>query len=186
MNTREALDQIVPLLGDELVIHTTGFICRDSCAAADRPGNFYMIGSMGLAPSIGLGLAMSRPQRRIVVFDGDGALLMAMGTLAMVARENPKNFYHLVFDNEAYASTGHQPTHSRHVDLDKIALASGYAHVLRADKPEQLKAGFLNLVSKPGPGFLLIKCINRSPQPGARIVHEPSMITRRVREAVGT
>lgn len=186
MDTREAIGAIVPLLGDSIAIHTTGFICRDSCAVQDRPGNFYMIGSMGLAPSIGLGVAMSTPGRRVVVLDGDGALLMGLGTLAMVAKENPANFYHLVFDNEAYASTGHQRTHSSVVDLSKIALASGYRRVERVERLDQVAKAYQDLISQPGPAFLLIKCPDRSSGAGPRIPHEPPEMTRRVREAIGT
>lgn len=182
MTTREALQAILPHLRDEIVIHTTGYICRESCAIDDRPGNFYMIGSMGLAPAIGLGLARARPNRRIVVFDGDGALLMGLGTLAMVATTQPANFYHLVFDNGAYASTGYQPTHAQQVELDAIARASGYPRASRVNSVSALGPAVEALFRDPGPALLLVKCVDTPTTPAPRIPHEPPAITRRVRE----
>lgn len=183
MTTREALAQLIPQLTDEVVIHTTGYLCRDSCAVQDRPGNFYMIGSMGLASAIGLGIAVTRPSRRVVVFDGDGALLMGLGTLAMAAAMRPANFYHLVFDNEAYASTGRQPTHSREVALDAIAKAAGYRTVRRVAASADVVEAYRALAAEPGPGFLLIKCVSDAATPSPRIPHEPPVITRRVMAA---
>ena len=180
MTTREALAAIIPQLTDELVVHTTGYICRESCAIQDRPGNFYMIGSMGIAPAIGLGLARARPGRRVVVFDGDGALLMGMGTLAMTALWQPANFYHLVFDNGAYASTGHQPTHSRAVALDAVARACGYRRVARVEAGGEVASAFRALVAEPGPAFLLVKCVDQPATPAPRVPHEPPVITQRV------
>ena len=180
MTTSDALTRIIPRLTDELVIHTTGHICRDSCAIQDRPGNFYMIGSMGLAPAIALGLARARPQRRVVVFDGDGALLMGLGTLAMVATERPENFYHIVFDNEAYASTGYQPTHARQVALDEIARASGYPRGARATTLEALESALSSWFDEPGPALLLVKCQDRPATTSPRIPHTPAAITQRL------
>lgn len=185
MTVREAVTVVARALTDELVVGTTGFISRDACAANDRPGNFYMIGSMGLAPAIGLGLAAARPSRRVVVFDGDGALLMALGTLAMVAQQRPRNFYHLVFDNEVYASTGHQPTHSRDVALDAVAKASGYPRVTRVDSLPALTVTLTPWLAEPGPAFLLVKCAQDAAKPSGRIPHDPPVITQRVRQAAG-
>ena len=183
MTTPEALGRIVPQLTDELVVHTTGYVCRDSCALQDRPENFYMIGSMGLAASIGLGLAQARPSRQVVVFDGDGALLMGLGTLAMASTMGLANFYHVVFDNEAYASTGHQPTHSRVVALDALVRASGYRWVALADSPAAVTEQFRAMRAETGPAFLLVKCVDRAGIPSPRIPHEPPAITRRLMKA---
>ena len=104
----------VAALGTEPVVHANGYICRESFAVKDRPENFYMIGSMGLASSIGLGVALARPARPTVVFDGDGNLLMSLGILPMVGggpvmgRGRPANLSHVVFDNGVYGSTGGQ------------------------------------------------------------------------------
>jgi thiamine pyrophosphate-dependent acetolactate synthase large subunit-like protein len=125
MKLAEALGVVIPLLQDELVVHANGFISRESFNLEDRLGNFYMIGSMGLASSIGLGVAMNRPERRVVVFDGDGNVLMNMGSLALIGATQPQNFVHIVFDNEAYGSTGNQRSISAQVALEDIARSSG-------------------------------------------------------------
>src|SRR5256712_12386884 len=100
ISRRAALAVAINELGDEPVIHANGYVCRESFATDDRPQNFYMIGSMGLASAIGLGLALVRPARPCVIFDGDGNLLMSLGTLAMVGSLGPRGFLHVVFDHE--------------------------------------------------------------------------------------
>src|SRR5436309_9853453 len=106
MRQDEALRALQPLLGDAVVVHANGYIARSSFNVEDRPGNFYMIGSMGLASSIGLGVALSRPDRRVVIYDGDGNLLMNLGATAVIAAKRPANLIHVCFDNGVYASTG--------------------------------------------------------------------------------
>ena len=85
-----------------------------------------MIGSMGLASSIGLGVAINRPEQKTIIIDGDGNVLMSMGTLAMIAAAAPKNLLHIVIDNEAYESTGSQRSLSKSISLEKVALSAGY------------------------------------------------------------
>mgnify|MGYP000675218840 FL=1 len=102
MKGAEAFQELIPLIRDEPVVHANGFICRESFAQKDREANFYMIGSMGLASSIGLGVALCKPDKKVIIIDGDGNVLMAMGTLAMIAAEAPKNLIHVVIDNEVY------------------------------------------------------------------------------------
>ena len=183
MTVREAVAIVTRALTNELVVCTTGYISRDACGAHDRPGNFYMIGSMGLAPAIGLGLAVTQPSRRVVVFDGDGALLMALGTLAMTTQLKPANFYHLVFDNGAYASTGNQPTPAREVALDVVAKAAGYPRAARVEDDRALASTLKTWWSEPGPAFLLVQCARDAAAPSGRILHEPPAITRRVMAA---
>src|SRR5262249_278907 len=113
-------------LDGEPVIHANGYICRESCAIDDRPQNFYMIGSMGMASAIGLGLALARPASACRRFDGDGSRVMRLGTVGMVGRLGPRNFVHLVFDNEVYGSTGGQRSPSREVRLDRLARDAAY------------------------------------------------------------
>ncbi len=108
MKGTEAFQELLPLLKDEPVVHANGYICRESFQLQDREANFYMIGSMGLASSIGLGVALCRPDKKVIIFDGDGNVLMSMGTLAMIAATAPKNLVHIVFDNQVYESTGSQ------------------------------------------------------------------------------
>ena len=113
-----AIQKILEHVGaNDLVLSTTGMISREVFVSGDRPGNFYMIGSMGLLSSFGLGLALLAPERRVFVLEGDGSALMSLGTLPLVASEGPSNLVHVVLDNEAYESTGAQPSISSSFDL---------------------------------------------------------------------
>lgn len=186
MKLAEALAIVIPLLRDELVVHANGFISREAFNLHDRPENFYMIGSMGLASSIALGVALNRPDRRVVVFDGDGNVLMNLGSLALIGASQPRNLVHIVFDNEAYGSTGNQRTISHQVSLDDIARASGYVMVQRASTAEALQTAARTLLTQPGPSFLLVKIEpDWEERKIGRITHEPTDITRRFRVAVG-
>ena len=108
MTTKSAIQILLPLLSDEILICTTGYVSRDVCAINDRPQNFYMIGSMGLAPAIGLGITSASPGKKVVIFDGDGALLMGLGVLPMVGSSKPGYFFHVVFDNIAHPPNRHK------------------------------------------------------------------------------
>jgi phosphonopyruvate decarboxylase len=180
-----AIAAAVKALGDELVVHANGYPARESCAIADRPQNFYMIGSMGLAAPIGLGLALARPRRRTVVFDGDGNLLMGLGVLANVAASAPENFVHCVFDNEVYGSTGNQRSASGQVSLDRLAAAAGYRSVVAVCGPEEVTGALRAMLGSAGPHFLLVKV---TPEEGdvPRIPHTPEALRDRFRSAVGS
>ncbi|WP_407454002.1 sulfopyruvate decarboxylase subunit beta [Methanobrevibacter sp.] len=126
MARREAIRDIMEYIDDELVICNIGFPSRELYDIDDRDENFYMIGSMGLASSIGLGLALSRPDKDVVVIDGDGSLLMNMGSLVTVFANNPRNLTWIVIDNGAYGSTGNQDTYAKVLDLVDIARGVGF------------------------------------------------------------
>ena len=115
------------------VLSTTGMISREVFVTDDRPGNFYMIGSMGLLSSFGLGLAIMSPQQRVLVLEGDGSSLMSLGNMPIIATERPGNLIHVILDNEAYESTGSQPSISSKVDLAQIGKSCGYAHAVRVE-----------------------------------------------------
>src|SRR5262249_27354263 len=159
---------------DALVIACNGMIGRELFTHRDAPSQFYMIGSMGLAASIGLGLALVQPERRVVVLDGDGNVLMGMGALASVAAAAPENFYHVVFDHAAHGSTGDQRTVSDRVPLDAIARAAGYRRTERVSRPDASTLGdaIARLFEAEGPAMLLVE-VERGNQPGIGRV-EPS------------
>ena len=180
MKLAEAVEILRPELEGAAVILANGYISRAGFALADQPGNFYMIGSMGLASSIGLGLALARPECRVVVLDGDGNLLMNLGELATAAAHRPPNFHHVVFDNGAYASTGNQPTLSRAVDLAAVARGAGYAHAERAADAEALRQT-LSWLFAPGPNLLLVEIEREEGTPFGRVGIEPHVIAERVR-----
>ncbi|AEB10093.1 phosphonopyruvate decarboxylase [Desulfobacca acetoxidans] len=145
------------LRGDELLISTTGKISRELYNTKDAGNNFYMVGSMGCASAIGLGLALAQPQRRVVVLDGDGACLMKMGNLSTIGHYRPANLIHLVLDNEAYDSTGGQASNSATASLSGVAKEAGYRTAQQVSDPEALTERLQTILGQPGPHFLLIK-----------------------------
>lgn len=151
---REAFLRIIqqsslPETGD-LVIATTGYTGRELYALEDRPNQFYMVGSMGCASSFALGVALTHPDRRVVVVDGDGAVLMRMGALAVLGTQKPANLIHIVLDNGSYESTGNQATVSPWVDLCAVARACGYDRVMELSDPEELEQV---LAERDRPGY---------------------------------
>ena len=179
MNGTEAVDAVMSLVENEPVVHANGYICRESFRSGDRDANFYMIGSMGLASSIGLGVALSQPEKKVVVLDGDGNVLMSMGTLAMISAAAPKNFVHVVIDNEVYESTGSQKTLSNSIQLEEVARSAGYKIVKKTSDIKTLKQSFGELLNSEGPSFLLVKVSpSFDPQTG-RVIHSPVEIKQR-------
>lgn len=135
----EALSALsAALRDDDLVIATTGRTGRELLAIEDRPGSFPMAGSMGCASALGLGLALAVPGRRVIVLDGDGALLMKLGSCATIGARGPGSLLHLLLDNGCYASTGGQPSASPGVCLPSVAAACGYRRALHLSSSEQL------------------------------------------------
>jgi thiamine pyrophosphate-dependent acetolactate synthase large subunit-like protein len=172
-------------LEDELLVVANGYPSREACAVADRPENFYMIGSMGLAAAIGLGLTVARPDRAVVVFDGDGNLLMGLGVLGSVAALAPARFVHCVFDNEAYGSTGNQVSAARHLRLDRLAAAAGYRSVVAVDEAPALAAAFRRARAADGPHFILVK-VTTEEADVPRVRMEPEALRDRFRAAVAS
>jgi thiamine pyrophosphate-dependent acetolactate synthase large subunit-like protein len=181
MYLRAAAELVLPHVTDAAVIFANGYISRAGHALGDRPGHFYMIGSMGLAAAIGLGIAIGQPRRRVVVLDGDGNVLMNLGELATAAALRPANFHHVVFDNGVYASTGNQPTLSDTIDLAAVARAAGYAHAARVENAPELQAALPRFFATPGPGFLLVKIDREEGTPFGRVAIEPSVMAARLR-----
>jgi phosphonopyruvate decarboxylase len=122
----------------DALLATTGFTGRALYAVDDRANQFYMVGSMGCVSSLGLGLATVRPDRRVIVLDGDGALLMRMGSLATNGYHLPANLVHLVLDNGCHDSTGSQRTVSSCVEMVQLASACGYPRSVRISTLEEL------------------------------------------------
>ena len=169
---------------DELVISTTGMISREFFVTQDRPGNFYMLGSMGLASSFGLGLALLNPNQRVVVIEGDGSTLMSMGTLALIASEAPSNFLHIILDNESYESTGAQPSITGQIDLAEIAASCGYRHAERVEGAEQLARALTNGEGNNGPRLILAKVGIAPVKNIPRVTHTPVEMRDRFHGAV--
>ena len=153
---------------DALLICNIGYPSRELFSVRDRPENFYMLGSMGLASSIGLGLALARPEKRVMVLDGDGSLLMNLGSLASIAHHAPDNYLLVILDNCCYGSTGSQPTCTRlGTDLAAVARAAGVRRVRRAEGREELAEALLEqgvVVAGVEAGNAHVPIISLSPQ----------------------
>lgn len=125
LKRKDALENIIKNIDDELVIANIGFPSRELYDIQDRDETFYMIGSMGLVSSIGLGLAL-RTDKKVVIIDGDGAFLMNLGSIVTTIKQNPKNLTWIVINNGAYGSTGNQETYAKDMDLIEIARSVGF------------------------------------------------------------
>ena len=184
-NRAQALARIIDASPERgsVVIATTGFSGRELYAAGDRANQLYMVGSMGCASSLGLGLALARPDLHVIVIDGDGAGLMRMGNLATVGAYAGGNLSHVLLDNEAHDSTGAQATVSAGIDFAAIAQACGYAVAARAAHLDDLSA-FLTRPRGDGPRFVHMKIttgtIDKLPRPAIT----PAAVLERLLEQI--
>ena len=180
----EASQYLVGRLKDEVVITSLGNEKYDLRACGERERNFYNWNAMGLAPSIGLGLAMARPDLKVIVYDGDGSLLMNLGALATVAMIEPKNLIHIVWDNRSYAMTGGQPTATAYrTDLAAIARAAGYPKVESIDALAAFKGAIDRALAEPGPWF--IHCLTLVKPVVSGGLPSPTAIKHRFMDAIG-
>jgi len=164
MTRLDATRALVALAGDEPIVASLGHPAYDLFAAGDRPANFYTWGSMGLASSMGLGLAMAQPGRRVFVLDGDGSLLMNLGSLATIGWERPANLVLVVWDNESYATTGGQDTATKHgADLAATARALGIAAAVTVRTPAELDRAVSEAAREPGPWVIVAKVSESTP-----------------------
>jgi len=160
MIRKQAIGIISSEIENNVIVAANGYISRDLFDVNDKHKNFYMIGSMGLSSSIALGVAIKNPKKRIFVFDGDGNILMNLGSLTTIGSLKPKNLIHVVFDNEIHESTGGQPTQTQYVSIKKLAKSANYK-VFQASTQNRLKK-ILNQIKKmPGPIMIVMK-IQRS------------------------
>ena len=177
MNRRSSIEIICKEIKNEIIISANGFLSRDLFNTFEKSSNFYMLGSMGLASSIGLGLAIKNPKKKIFVFDGDGNILMNLGSLTTIGNLKPKNLIHIIFDNNSHESTGGQPTSSNDIHIEKIAKVVGYKIFKIRNKKE-----LINIIKKiknmSGPIMILIK-IEKNQKIGGRITIEPIEIKKR-------
>jgi len=117
---------------------------------------------MGCATSIANGIAISKEHKKVVIFDGDGAVLMQMGSLATVGHYHAKNLYHIIFDNNSYDSTGGQPTTANSVDFEKIAIGCSYQSAVTVKTKAELINAASNLRNVEGPHMIIVKVKNGS------------------------
>jgi phosphonopyruvate decarboxylase len=154
----EALETVLQSLdGNEAIIGTTGKTGRELFTIADRPNHLYVVGGMGTASAIGLGICLARPTQPVVVIDGDGAALMKLGSLATIGYHQPTNLLHIVLDNESHDSTGGQVTSSPVVDFAQLAAAANYRNAISLESRADLADAIKRLRREPGPTLLHVK-----------------------------
>jgi len=155
MSRENAIKTVIETLGeDDIVVSTTGMISRElfelrEARGEDHKKDFLTVGSMGHASQIALGIALEKPSRKVYCFDGDGAMLMHLGGIAIIGDMAPKNYRHILFNNGAHDSVGGQRTVGLSVDFCKIALASGYKKAISVDNEEDLRKALLEIDEGP-------------------------------------
>lgn len=163
MTREEAIQTVAAALGEkDCIVSTTGMISRElfEYRAAMNQGHerdFLTVGSMGHASQIALGIAMAKTDRKVWCFDGDGAAIMHMGSMAIVANKAPKNYVHVVFNNGAHDSVGGQPTVGLKIDLPAVAKAVGYKATYSVDSKAELESVLAKVNSFESPALLEIK-----------------------------
>ena len=168
----------------DLVLTTIGMISRAVFAGHDRPGNFYMIGSMGLVSSLGLGLALILHSRRVFVLEGDGSALMSLGTLSLIGAECPDNLIHIILDNESYESTGGQVSISSKIDLADVGRSCGYQQAIEIRELDTLDAALANCRAGEGPFLFLVKVAMAQDQEIQRVSRSPVDLRDRFRSFI--
>jgi len=166
----EVLKIILDALGkSSIIVSTTGKTSREIFEIRSKNNeahnqDFLTVGSMGHCSSIALGIALSKPNREVIAIDGDGAMLMHLGSLATISSLKPSNFKHVLLNNEVHESVGGQETAAKYVDLSEVSLAIGYNNVFRAKTKGEIKNSITELLNCTGPSLLEIKI-----KPGSRV-----------------
>ena len=179
----EAIESLASVLDDEIVVSNIGIPSKELYHAGDRPLNFYMLGSMGLASAIGLGLAMAQ-HRQVLVIDGDGSLLMNPNVLTQIAALQPSNLTVVAVNNGAYGSTGNQETLACGcIDLELMARGHGLQYTAKAHTGEELVAAYKKFKDEIGPGLIdmVVRPVN---EPVGEIPFSPVEIKERFMEAI--
>src|SRR5262245_20870898 len=162
MRRQEAIAALVAERGDAITITTEQAIGAWRAAVPEAPNaipdHLDIVGCMGSASTIGLGIALARPERRVIVVDGDGSLLMQLGSLVTIAGAAPANLYHLVFENGVYETSGSQPLPAEgRFDLAQMARAAGYAHVAQFDDGAQFRQELGSVLKQRVPVFVSVR-----------------------------
>jgi phosphonopyruvate decarboxylase len=161
LNREDAIKCLLKYMGPhEPIVSTTGFTSRELYEVREKMNaggrDFLCVGSMGHASSIAMGIALAKPSKKVYCFDGDGAVLMHMGSLAVVGNSTMDNFIHIVFNNGAHESVGGQPTVSQKIDISKIAKACGYKEAFKVSTEAEIKSAIEKCHSTHGPTMIEI------------------------------
>ena len=166
LSREEAIQTVAAALSEkDCIVSTTGMISRElfeyrTAMNQGHERDFLTVGSMGHASQIALGIALEKQDRKVWCFDGDGASIMHMGSMAIVAQKAPKNYIHVVFNNGAHDSVGGQPTVGLQIDLPAIAMAVGYKHVYACNTKDYL-IELLDTIKKEEGPILLQVCVKK-------------------------
>ncbi len=184
LERRRVVKRILSERGDALVITGIGNAAQDTAAAGDHDNNFYLFGIMGGAAMVALGLALAQPKRRVLVITGDGEMLAGIGSLATIGVQQPANLAIVVIDNQAYAATGGQDTHTgQGVDLAGIAAASGFRDSTTIYGQKELEAALPAIHHRPGPYFAVVK-VHAKPTPRVVLPNDGTWTKHRFRGAL--
>jgi sulfopyruvate decarboxylase subunit beta len=184
MNRFELLNNLQPVLKDHFVICNIGLPSQELYKIDDRPNYFYMLGSMGLSSSIGLGLSLSI-DKKIISLDGDGSVLMNMSTLATIGNRAPNNYTLLIIDNGSYGSTGDQKTFTNEkTSLKNVTLGAGCENVIECSGEETPKI-LQDATNNNDKSFVIISKINPGNIPIKPIPLNPITIRDRFRKKIG-
>ena len=157
MHRFDAIELVLRLAGDRPIVGNLGPTSDELWHAGHRDRNFYTYGNMGLVSSIGLGMALATDEQ-IICMDGDGSLLMNLGSLASIGRERPRNLIVLVYDNEEWGQTGHQMSHTgTGTSLEAAALACGISSTTTVSDLEELEGAMTTALETDGPHFIVAK-----------------------------
>ena len=157
MRRPDGIRALLDRVDDEPIIANLGSATFDLYHAEQRDANFYTWGAMGMVSSVGLGVALAAPEKKVYVLDGDGSLLMNLGSLGTIARQSPANLVHIVFDNQQWAETGGQPTHTAaKTDLAEVARGSGIEHVAKVATLEAFEDALDKAIAEDGPWCIVV------------------------------
>ena len=169
MSREESLEIILNQLpNNNIIVSTTGKTSREIYEIREKTGephfkDFLTVGSMGHCSSIALGIAIAKPDREVICIDGDGSIIMHMGSLSTVGKLKPKNFYHILINNQVHESVGGQETSARFIDIPELVKANGYNNVFFTNDKDKLTSQVRGFIKETGPNFLEVKV-----KPGSR------------------
>jgi phosphonopyruvate decarboxylase len=169
---------------DTVIVATTGKTGRELFELGDHDLNLYMVGSMGCAGSLGLGIALAQPHKKVVVIDGDGAVLMRMGTMPTIAFYNPPNLLHIVLDNGSHDSTGGQFTVSPSVNFCMVSASVGYQQNNHATSLYKFQRYFKKWIKKPELTFLYLEIAVGSKENLGRPSIKPYQVKERLKDRI--
>jgi len=169
---------------ETILLATTGKTGRELYEIKDSVNNLYMVGSMGCIGSLGLGLALAKKDKKVIVIDGDGSVLMRMGNIATIANYNPQNLLHILLDNNCHDSTGGQLTVSHNVDFVSVAASCGYNNSLYIHNLEEFEKNILKWKDNPSLTFLNLRIQKGSKEKLGRPIIKPYEVKKRLMEFI--